>query len=148
LKTEHQKKIESFKRATPEQQRAFELVKLMAKTMNEAAEKERLAGHKEAAKIIQVLAKAVEQARQSGGPQQRFMAIAGAIAQLEGGARRADDSSQTKLGGSLRMFAMELRAIVLQPVKIINERPRKRRQLPLPRHRKRRASAQGHASAA
>jgi hypothetical protein len=150
MKTDRQRKIDAFKRATPEQRRAFELAQLTAKKMNAAFAEEELAGRNEPARILQVLAKTVEQARQSGGPQQRFMAIAGAIAQLEGAVRRADDSGQKKLGGCLRMFAIELRAIVFQPVKIINERPRKRRQLPLPRHRKRkrRARAQGHASAA
>ena len=138
MKTERQKKIDSFNRATPEQQRAFELVGLTAKAMNASSLEQRLAGREEAAKVIQVLAKALERAWQSGSGQHRLMAVSGVIAQLEGSARRAEESGHKKLGGCLKMFALEVRAIVAEPVKIINERPRKRRQLPLPRPGKRR----------
>jgi hypothetical protein len=138
MKTDLKQEIDPFRRATTEQQQAFELVRLTAKAMNASAEDARLAGDAETARVLQDLAKALERAQKKGGPQQRFIAIAEVIARLEGSARRADESGHKKLGGCMKMFAMKLRATVAGPVKIINERPRKRRQLPLPRHRKRR----------
>jgi hypothetical protein len=144
MKTDRQKKIDAFKRATPEQQRAFELVRSTAETMNAKAADERLAGREEAARVIQALAKAVESAWQRGSGQRRLMAIAEVIAHLEGSARRAEESGHKKLGGCLKMFAMELRAIVAEPVKIVNERPRKRRTLPLPRQGNRKRPKPAH----
>jgi len=144
MKTDRQKKIDAFKRATPEQQRAFELVRLTAETMSAKAADERLAGREEAARVIQVMAKAVESAWQRGSGQRRLMAIAEVIALLEGSARREDESGHKKLGACMKMFAMELRGIVAEPIRIVNERPRKRRTLPLPRQGNRKRPGPAH----
>jgi hypothetical protein len=137
MNPDRKQKNDPFRRATPEQQQALELVGLTVKAMNECAAGERRKGGRETAGVMQALAGTLEKARQTGGPQQRFIAIAEAIACTEGTAQRADASGDKKLGGYLNKFAMQLRANVAESVKVINEKPRKRRQLPLPRHSKR-----------
>jgi hypothetical protein len=129
----YKQKYNPLRLATIEQQRAIELVKLTAQAMKASAVDQRQAAHDEAARVIQALAKALERACQNGGLQQRFVAIAIVIAQLEGTAQRAQESGHKKLGGCMALFALELRANVAVPVKMTNERPRKRRQLPLPK---------------
>jgi hypothetical protein len=147
MNTDRKPEIDPFKRATTEQQRAFALVRLTAKAMKDVAAKEGQAGDGEAASAIQVPAKALERALQRGGPQQRLVAVAEVMAHLEGRAQRETASGHKKLGGYLATFAMNLRANVAEPVKIMRETRRKRRQLPLPRVAKRRQKKEAQALA-
>ena len=145
----YKQKYNPLRLATIEQQRAIELVKLTAQAMKASAADQRRAGDEEAARVIQALAKALERACQNGGLQQRFVGVAEVIAQLEGSAQRAHESGHKKLSGCMTMYALELRANVALPVKMTNERPRKRRQLPLPKagHGKQAKKAQRRARA-